>query len=75
MSFKDFSSFRCGSHFAQHSGTIGAILVEGIMRNICEIILNLDQVQDEMSCKEKVKAQWKKTDHMMLFKHSSYIQL
>ena len=32
-----------GGHFVWQSGTICAILVEDILRNICEIILNLDQ--------------------------------
>ena len=35
MSFKDISIFCFGSHFAWRSGTVCAILVEGIMMNIC----------------------------------------
>ena len=31
--FKDTSTFRSGGHFVQQSGTICAILVEGIMWN------------------------------------------
>ena len=34
MLFKDNSIFSSGGHFAQPSGTVCAILVEGIMRNI-----------------------------------------
>ena len=41
MSFKDISYLEFGGHFVQRSGTICAILIEGIMRNI---FLNLIQI-------------------------------
>ena len=44
ISFKDFLIYSSGVHFVYQSGTNCAILVEGIMRNISEIILNLDQL-------------------------------
>ena len=43
MSFKGIFIWRSGGPFVQRSGTICAILVEGIKRNNCEIILNSDQ--------------------------------
>ena len=44
MSFKDISYLELWWSFVQWSGTICAILVNGIMRNnLCEIILNLEQ--------------------------------
>ena len=36
MLFKDFSIFSCGCHFFQLSRTVCAILVEGLMRLLCE---------------------------------------
>ena len=36
MVFKDNSIFSSGSHFAQQSGTVCAILLEAIVRNISE---------------------------------------
>ena len=36
MLFKDISIFSSGADFAQQSGTICAIVVEGIMENITE---------------------------------------
>ena len=54
MLFKDFSISSSGSHFVQRSGTIWAILVERLMRNIW-VNLNCFKfgpaVQEEMSFK------------------------
>ena len=33
MMFEDFSLLSSGGHFAQRSGNIWAIMVEGVMRN------------------------------------------
>ena len=71
MSFKRFPIWSSGSPRVQWSGTIYAILKEGIMENIhvklCEIWTN---VQEEKLIKEKVYGQEKrdsgrrtKTDH------------
>ena len=38
MLFKDFSMFNYGGHFIQLSGTICAILVEGVLENICVLL-------------------------------------
>ena len=48
---KIFLIWSSGGPLANWNGTICAILVKGIMRNYCEIILNLDLtvVQEKMS--------------------------
>ena len=43
MPFKDISYLEPGSLSVCQSGTIYTILVEGIMKQFCEIILNLGQ--------------------------------
>ena len=43
MPFKDISLFSSGGRFVQHGETVCKILVECIIRNFCEIILNLDK--------------------------------
>ena len=52
MQLKIFLIWSSGRYFVQRSGTICVILVEGIMRKFCEIILNLiEPVDQEMSFK------------------------